>query len=163
ATSMRSAVWPSRVCGMACSSSHNDVCAFSDPSASNVVRPTNSSAPCVNTGMTYAPASTSRRHTSTALYAAIPPETPRTIRRPSRIGLPRAPLFGGVFLGVVGAGLRLDRDDLACGDLFERDRQRLAGHRRHLRRDDGPEALAELAEVGVDLPSPFRTQCDEAE
>src|SRR3954453_18723063 len=126
---------------MACSSSHKDVCAFSDPSASNVVRPTNSSEPCVSTGMTYAPAFTSRRHTSTALYAAIPPETPRTIRRPSSIDLPRAPLFGGVFLGVVGAGLRLDRDDLARRDLFERDRQRLAGPRGAPRGGDGPGAL----------------------
>ena len=54
-------------------------------------------------------------------------------------------------------------DDLVGGDLLEGDRQRLAGHRGDLRRHDGAEALAELAEVGVDLPGPRGAQRDQPE
>ena len=67
ATTTRSADWPRRVCGMGSSSSHREVFTFSDASASKVVRPTKRLAPAVMTGTTWAPASTSRRHTSTAL------------------------------------------------------------------------------------------------
>src|SRR3546814_19070140 len=51
----------------------------SDVCASDLKR----SAPSVSTGMTWAPASPRRRQTAPALYAAIPPEPPRTIRLPS--------------------------------------------------------------------------------
>src|ERR1039458_6447337 len=54
--------------------------AGSEPSAENVVLPTKRSASGVSTGATCTPASTSRRQTSTALYAPMPPETPRTTR-----------------------------------------------------------------------------------
>jgi len=67
ATSTRSAVWPRCVCGIGCRSSHRLVQAGSEPSASKVVRPTKWSEPSVSTGITWAPASTRRRHTSTAL------------------------------------------------------------------------------------------------
>jgi len=84
---IRSALCPSRVCGIGVGPSHRLVCTGSLARALNVVRPTNRSAASVITGMTYAPASISRRHSSTALYAAIPPVTPRTMRLPASIWL----------------------------------------------------------------------------
>ena len=54
-------------------------------------------------------------------------------------------------------------DDLVGGDLLEADRQRLAGHRGHLRRHDGAQALAQLAEVGVDLAGPAGRQGHQGE
>ena len=67
-TTTVSARWPSEVWGMAEEgSSHSDVTAGSDARAENVVAPTIRSAPAVSTGTTWAPSSTSRRHTSTAL------------------------------------------------------------------------------------------------
>ena len=83
ATRIRSALWPRRVCGIGLSSSHSEVCTGSLARAENVVRPTKCSAPAVITGTTCAPASTSRRQTSMALYAAIPPVIPRTMRLPA--------------------------------------------------------------------------------
>ena len=74
----RSALWPSRVCGIGSGPSNSDVRAGSDASAENVSAPTKRCASSVSTGATCTPASTSRRQTSTALYAAIPPQTPRT-------------------------------------------------------------------------------------
>ena len=67
ATTTTSAVWPSRVCGMGWWSSNSDVRAGSEARAEKVVRPTKRVAPSVSTGSTWAPASTRRRHTSTAL------------------------------------------------------------------------------------------------
>jgi hypothetical protein len=67
ATTMRSADWPSRVCGMAETSSHTVVWVGSEPRASKVARPTNRVARSVSTGATCTPASTSRRQISTAL------------------------------------------------------------------------------------------------
>src|SRR5262245_54035448 len=128
----------------------------------------NRSAPFVMTGITWAPASTSRRHTSMALYAAIPPLTPRTTRRPAsavttslarfvrRVGLETE--FGDV--GLLG---HRDGNDLVGGDLLEADRQRLPGDRRDLGRHDGPEAVAQVTEVRVDLAGSPRRQGDEAE
>ncbi len=97
ATITRSARCPSRVCGIGSgapppsppprpSDPKSDVRAGSDASAENVSAPTKRWASSVRTGETNAPASTSRRQTSTALYAAIPPETPRTIRCARRSG-----------------------------------------------------------------------------
>src|ERR1039457_448675 len=54
--------------------------AGSEPNAENVVLPTKRSASGVSTGATCTPASTSRRQTSTALYAAMPPGPPRATR-----------------------------------------------------------------------------------
>ncbi len=67
ATMMRSAPWPSRVCGMGSGPSNKDVRAGSDASAENVSAPMNRCASSVRIGATWMPASTSRRHTSTAL------------------------------------------------------------------------------------------------
>src|SRR5689334_6369290 len=122
--------------------------------------------------MTCAPASTRRRHTSTALYAAMPPDTPRTIRLPSSIDgegepalLGRLGAFGRrVTLGVsLGLGLGPDADDLVGRDLLEGDRQRLAGGGGDLRRDHAAEALGQLVVVRVDLPGPLGTQGDQGE
>ncbi len=86
ATSTRSALWPSVVCGIGVSgSSQRRVLTGSLASADSVAAPRKRSAPLVITGITCAPASTSRRVISTALYAAIPPVTPRTIRLPAII------------------------------------------------------------------------------
>jgi erythromycin esterase-like protein len=49
-------------------------------------------------------------------------------------------------------------DQVSVTSLYARSRQRLAGERRHLRRDDRPETLAELVEVGVDLTGPLGRQ-----
>src|ERR1022692_446280 len=82
--------------------------AGSEPSAENVVLPTKRSASGVSTGATCTPASTSRRQTSTALYAPMPPETPRTTRGagvPS-VGLRRRLAGGRAFvLGRLLGGL----------------------------------------------------------
>ena len=67
ATTTRSADWPSRVCGMGSASSNSEVRTGSEARAENVVSPTKRVAPRVITGTTWAPASTSRRHTSIAL------------------------------------------------------------------------------------------------
>src|SRR5688500_16144806 len=109
--------------------SNNEVCAGSLASAEKGRAPTNRVASFVRTGETKAPASTIRLHTSTALYAAIPPETPSTTRRPDS-----APTgLGGVG---VGSALSVGFDlidglgpvigDLGRRDLLEGDRQRLA-------------------------------------
>ena len=66
-TTTRSAVWPSVVCGIGDDSSHSDRCTGSEASAENVTAPTNFVASSVSTGVTWMPASTSRRQTSTAL------------------------------------------------------------------------------------------------
>ena len=74
ATITRSACWPRWVCGIGSGPvpPHRQplkrlVRAGSDARAEKVSAPTNSSAPAVSTGETNAPASTSRRQTSTAL------------------------------------------------------------------------------------------------
>jgi hypothetical protein len=61
-------------------------------------------------------------------------------------------------LGVDRAGL-----DLAHLDLLEGDRQGLARHGGHLRRDDLAESLAELVVVVVDLAGPHRGERHEGE
>src|SRR5262245_26369527 len=149
-TTIRSADWPSRVCGIGSASPNSSVCTRSDASAENVVSPTKRRAPLVMTGTTWAPRSTRRRQTSMALYAAMPPDTPRTMRVPSSIAVPAALLALDRGGGLVGLLAGVDHHDLVAGDLLEGDRQRLAGHRGHLRRHDGAQALAQLVEVGVD-------------
>ena len=67
ATTMRSADWPSRVCGMGSGPSHSEVRAGSLARAEKVSGPMNRVASSVRTGATWAPASKSRRQTSTAL------------------------------------------------------------------------------------------------
>src|SRR5690242_7700923 len=139
----------------------------------------NCCASSVSTGATCTPASTSWRQTSTALYAAMPPHTPRTTRGTTQ------PLSGGIgrLVARLGRddGLDLGRfhgrgfggsdlfgidalvHDLALSDFLERDRERLARHRRHLGRDDAAETLAELVVVVVDLAGAHGGQRDERE
>ena len=64
-------------------------------------------------------------------------------------------------LGNELAGRPTDALDLVGVDLLEGDRQWLAGERGDLRRDRGAEAVAEVAEVGVDLAGPHAGQGDE--
>src|SRR6056297_3455543 len=68
---------------MGSSLSHNEVRTGSLANALSVVSPMNRCAARVMIGITWAPASTRRRATSTALYAAMPPLTPRTMRLPA--------------------------------------------------------------------------------
>ena len=67
----------------------------------------------------------------------------------------------------VGVELGLDRSlgphDLVLGDLLETDLERLARHRRHLRRDHVAEAVTELVEVRVDVARPAGGERDQAE
>src|SRR4051794_23305344 len=101
----------------------------------------------------------------------MPPETPRTTLRPR--SAPRSPVMGsaGVAARCVAVRIavrvalldRLGLDDLADLDLLERDRERLARHRRHLRGNDLAQSLAELVVVVVDLASPAGGQRDERE
>src|SRR3981189_1611820 len=108
---------------MGSGASSRDVRAGSGASAEKVTAPTKRWASSVSTGTTCAPASTRRRHSSAALYAAMPPVTPRTTRRPRKDGRsersgdvgvamryrPAGLLRLGRFLGVgaLGAGLGL--------------------------------------------------------
>src|ERR687895_2594323 len=79
-----------------------------------------------------------RRPTSTALYAAIPPDTPSRIR---------ATLTASLAVAVL---------DLAPGDLLEGDLEVVLRARLHHRRRVLVEgALAEVVVVGVDLPGPL--------
>src|SRR5579883_1933874 len=207
-------------------SSHRLRWAGSEASAEKVTSPTNLVAAGVSTGTTCTPASTSLRHTSTALYAAMPPPTPRITwrrssrplpgtsvrppacpRRPARLAGDRSLVDAGrlgridrggpgrhptgrplpskvvegcrLLAGGAGHGLlpdlvpdlvhrRLPRlpprvDDLAGGDLLERDRQRLARQGGHLRGHDPPHALTEAVVVGVDLAGPPRSHRHQGE
>src|SRR5581483_1103038 len=110
-------------------------------SAAKVSGPTNRAAAPVITTWTSAPAPLSRRVRKQALYAATPPVTPSSTRRPASGLLDPNPL------GAVG-------QDLALGDLLEGDRQRLVLQPTGLdeRRNELAATLAELVVVGVDLP-----------
>ena len=172
ATMTRSAACPRRVCGIGVGPSHSSVCTGSLASALSVVRPRKCSAPRVITGTTWAPASISRRHTSTALYAAIPPVTPSTMRDPASTAGVRDQTVRGVLdadrllverLGLALRGGSVRPADLVGGDLLEADAQRLAGDGADLRRHHVPEPLTELVEVGVDVAGPPGGQRDQAE
>src|SRR5829696_1477789 len=147
---------------MGCGPSQRSCCTGSLARALNVVLPTKRSAPLVMTGTTWAPAPTRRRHTSTALYAAMPPQMPSTMFVPAS-GRLSATAGGLVDRAVRRLDLRFRPDDLVGGDLLERDAQRLAGDRRHLGRDHVAEALAELVEVRVDVACPAGGERHEAE
>src|SRR5437763_1408681 len=124
-------------------------------SAANVASPTNSRAPRVITTCTVAPDCVNRRRRYAALYAATPPVTPRSTRRPASGERPEV-LLDADTLGPL-------EDDLAFGDLLQGDRQRLVLQPARLdeRRHELSAALAELAVVGVDLAGPFRGEDDE--
>src|SRR4051812_33130401 len=102
-----------RTCGTWCTASHTEVETGLPGSAAPGGSPTNDSAPSVGTTVTSWPLSVNSRSSSTALYAAMPPETPSTTAGPA------------------GAMRSDDRvRDLLVGeqtavDLAERDRQRL--------------------------------------
>ena len=105
ATTTRSADWPIRTCGTSCTSSHTSAETGLPDSAAHVGAPTNLRAAAVGTTVTSWPDSVRRRSSSQALYAAMPPETPRTTRgfgvRPlgRRLGVSQASLRGGAGAG----------------------------------------------------------------
>ena len=80
ATTTSSASWPIRTCGTSWTSAHTSVLTGLPDSAAHVGAPTNSSAAAVGTTVTSWPDSVNSRSSSQALYAAIPPLTPRTTR-----------------------------------------------------------------------------------
>ena len=82
ATTTRSAVRPMATCGTSCASLHTSVTTGWPDSADHVGSPTKRSAASVGTTVTSWPSARSRRSRVAALYAAIPPATPRTTRRP---------------------------------------------------------------------------------
>src|SRR5437764_14460138 len=97
------------------------------------------------TTWTVAPAPVSRRVRWPALYAAMPPVTPRSTRRPAS--------------GLLDASsIRPFCADRALRDLLERDGQRLVPQTSGLdeRRHELSAALAELVVIGVDLASALR-------
>src|SRR6478672_9254842 len=162
-----------RTCGTWCTWCHTSVETGLPDSAAHVGAPTNSSAAAVGTTVTSCPDSVRRRSSSQALYAAMPPATPRTTRG----RLPSGDAASVVVLvlsgslavgegGVGGAGLgsgllggELGRVDVLAGqqvvvDLAQRDRERLLLHVGVDERADVLEqALAQLGVVGVDLAS----------
>src|SRR5256714_14358965 len=81
----------------------------------------------------------------------MPPVTPSRTRLPDNADLLDAGTLGPL------------EDDLALGDLLQRDRQRLVlqATRLNERRDELAAALAELAVVRVDLAGPLGGEDDE--
>ena len=82
--------------------------------AAQVLTPTNSKAAAVGTTVTSWPAPCSRRKSSHALYAAMPPDTPRTMRRGALFEVTRTGSSGRLEtrLGVlVNRSVRVDVDD----------------------------------------------------
>ncbi len=80
ATTTRSAAWPIFTCGTDGTSSQTLALTGCPDRASNVGAPMKVSALAVGTTRTSWPVSVSCRSSSTALYAAMPPATPRTTR-----------------------------------------------------------------------------------
>src|SRR5690606_10982605 len=101
-------------------------------SASNVTGPTNSRAARVSTTSTVAPSSVRSRASCAALYAAIPPATPRMTRRPCQ-GRRGASAPGIGWLRALAAPLDEPELDVPGGERFERARRQLllqaGGHR----------------------------------
>src|SRR5689334_15538969 len=164
ATTTRSALCPIRTCGTTCTSVQTSVETGLPDSAAQVGAPTNSSAAAVGTTVTSCPDSVNRRSSSAALYAAMPPETPRTTRVPAGpvMGLDlllaerRGGVGSGLHAGSLFSGQRLGVDLLhgqeVLVDLAQRDREGLlldVGVDQ--RADVLQQALAELGVVGVDL------------
>ena len=111
----------------------------SEASAENVTAPTKRVASSVSTGSTWTPASTSRRQTSTALYAAMPPETPRTAPVVTRTsgqrstGLPRSRAISAAHRAQ--SVERLARSQVVAPDVEHLDQLgRLGSARRRMRR-----------------------------
>src|SRR6478609_63626 len=165
-----------RTCGTSWTSVHTSVDTGFPDRAAQVGAPTNSRAAAVGTTVTSCPDSVKRRSSSQALYAAIPPLTPRTTLRDGCCATSsgRAPFTTVCLLldcrfGCGGGGRRdrggqrlgggLLRVDVLAGqqvlvDLAERDREGLLlDVRVHERADVLQQALAELGVVGVDLTS----------
>src|SRR5690606_5896274 len=140
ATTTRSASCPIRTCGTSYARDQTSSATGCPESASQVAAPTNRSAAAVGTTVTRWPASVSSRSSSAALYAAIPPATPRSTRATRDRGL-----------AVGRRGRQQAGVDLPHGD---RQRLLLRGGL-HQRPDVLQQALAELAVVGVDLACPL--------
>ena len=169
-TTTRSADCPSRVCGIGSASSNSDVCTGSEASAEKVVAPTKRVRPLgqdrddVGAGVDEATAHLDRLVGGDAAGDAEddPPagEHGCVSRRRAR---PASAAARGLGLRDLLGRRTVDGDDLVGRDLLEGDRQRLAGHGGDLRRHDGAEPVAELAEVRVDLAGPTGTQRDQPE
>src|SRR4051812_16693282 len=148
ATTTRSALCPIRTCGTSWTSVQTSVATGLPDRAAQVGAPTNVSALAVGTTVTSWPDSVSCRSSSTALYAAMPPATPKTTR--------------GRVIGLDGVGDVLVRQQAAV-DLAQCDRQRLLLHTGlHQRPDVLKQSLAELGVVGVDLTGPLGRVDDQA-
>ncbi len=78
ATTTRSADWPMRTCGTSWTDSQTSVEAGLPERAAQVASPTKCRDAAVGTTRTSCPDSVNRRSSSHALYAAMPPLTPRT-------------------------------------------------------------------------------------
>ena len=161
-TTTRSAPWPSRVCGIGSASSNSDVWTGSDASAENVTSPTKRGG-----------ARGQHRHDVGPLVDEAAADVDRLVGGDAagdteddappveHCGPTRQPAPSAVASPSAGS-LGCTHHDLVAGDLLEGDRQRLAGHGGDLRGHDRPEALAELVEVGVDLPGAHGAQRDQA-
>src|SRR5690242_14982640 len=126
------------------------VCTGRPVSASNVIAPMNSDADLVSTTSTAAPAWVSRRAIHADLYAAIPPVTPRRMRRSSKGRVTRtlaassplgSPLWHHAVLNLAARKL-LERT--RCQLLFTRRRtiaRKLVQDARELRCDENAEVL----------------------
>src|SRR5487761_2581228 len=136
-------------------------------SAEKVSAPTKRVASGVRTGATWKPRSRSRRRTSTDLYAAMPPATPRTMRGVDDSGVAEGigegvQVVGGVLacllirlrlqpLGLELLGGRSVELQLVLVELLEGEGERLVRQRGHLGRDERAVARAQAVVVLVDL------------
>src|SRR5487761_2695314 len=121
-------------------------------SAEKVSAPTKRVASGVRTGATWKPRSRSRRRTSTDLYAAMPPATPRTMRGVDDSGVAEGIGEGVQVVGGVLACLliRLRLQPLGL-ELLEGEGERLVRQRGHLGPDERAVARAQAVVVLVDL------------
>src|SRR5215213_9234040 len=168
ATKTRSISCPILTCGTRCASSNTEVCTGRPDNAAQVLSPMNSSAATVGTTVTSWPAPSRRRNRSHALYAAIPPDTPRTMRLIASSYLVNGGGCSGRLEGRLGGlvfwRLRVDVSarQLALVYLAQCDGERLLLHcGLNQRADVVQQALAELGVVGVDLPSALGREQDQ--
>src|SRR5487761_1924294 len=148
-------------------------------SAEKVSAPTKRVASGVRTGATWKRRSRSRRRTSTDLYAAMPPATPRTMRGVDDSGVAEGigegvQVVGGVLacllirlrlqpLGLELLGGRSVELQLVLVELLEGEGERLVRQRGHLGRDERAVARAQAVVVLVDLARADGRHRDEGE
>src|SRR5207342_64812 len=107
ATTTRSADWPIRTWGTSWASLQTSVLTGLPDSAAHVAAPTNCRAAAVGTTVTSWPLSVKRRSSSQALYAAMPPATPRTTE--GRDPVPSGTSVAATFV-MVGRGSAVGRE-----------------------------------------------------